>query len=119
MVFALLFGVSFWVAYRTHAIRSGILAAVWSALIASLIWVLAVLVVFYLFNGSAQQTQVFQAEGNFEDFARSGVKDFNTFVMEDFMGASFFHSLLIPLAAALVGAIGAAAGKGLGWLRKS
>ena len=39
---------------------------------------------------------------NLADFAASGMKDFNVFIMEDFLGAVFFHSLIVPLAAALV-----------------
>jgi hypothetical protein len=119
LVFALFFLVGLWVAYQTKAVRNGTLAAVWSALIAALVWYFAVLLIFYLFNGAAQQTQVFRAEGNYEDFARSGLSDFDTFVMEDFMGAGFFHSLLLPLVAAILGTLGATVGKVLARLRKA
>ena len=52
--------------------------------------------VFYAFNGTAQQAQVLQAEGNLADFARSGMSDFNAWAMQDFLGAGFFHLLLEP-----------------------
>jgi hypothetical protein len=65
-----------------------------------------------------QQAQVFRAEGNDIDFVRSGLADFNTFVTEDFMGAGFFHSLLLPAGAAILGSIGAVIGKALARLRK-
>jgi hypothetical protein len=66
-LFGLLAGL--WVAYQTKSWRSGLLAAIWSAVIAGVIWFVAVLFVFYLFNGTPQQTQVFRAEGNYADFA--------------------------------------------------
>ena len=87
------------------------MTATGTAMIASLIWLIAVLTVFYIFRGSPQQTQVFRAEGNYEDFAQSGMSDFNTFIMEDFLGAAFFHLLLGPLVAAILGIIGGLFGK--------
>jgi hypothetical protein len=119
LVLALFFLVGLWVAYRTNVLRNGLLAAVWSAVVGGLIWYVAVLLVFYLFKGTPQQAQVFRAEGNYADFARSGLSDFNAFVMEDFMGAGFFHSLLLPIAAALVGTLGAMVGKVWARLRKA
>jgi hypothetical protein len=66
--------------------------------------------VFYLFYGTARQSQVFRAEGNYEDFQRSAMSDFNAFIMEDFLGATFFHLILEPLLASLLGIIGGLAG---------
>jgi len=100
-----------WVAYQTKSWRYGLLAAIWSAIVASLIWFLAVLLVFYLFNGAPQQAQVFRAEGDDADFARSGLADLNAFMMEDFMGAGFYHSLLLPALAAILGSVSAVIGK--------
>jgi hypothetical protein len=119
LVLALFLLAGLWVAYRTSSWRNGLLAAIWSAAVASVIWFVAVFFVFYLFNGTPQQAQVFQAEGNYVDFARSGLADFNAFVMEDFMGAGFFHSLLLPAMAAILGSIGAAIGKAFARLRKT
>jgi hypothetical protein len=118
LVFVLFFLVGLWVAYQTKAWRNGILAAVWSAIVGGLIWFIAALLIFYLFNDTPQQTQIFRAEGNYADFARSGLHDFNTFVMEDFMGAGFFHSLLLPVMAVIFGTLGAAIGKALTRLRR-
>jgi hypothetical protein len=87
-------------------------------MLSSVIWLIFVLLTFYLFRGTMRQELVFKAEGNFEDFARSGMKDFNTFVMEDFLGAGFFHLLLSPLFAAIFGGIGSMLGKGIVLLRK-
>ena len=118
LVLALFLLAGLWVAYQTKSWRNGLLAAIWSAVVASLIWYITSLFVFYLFNGTPQQAQVFRAEGNYADFARSRLVDINTFVMEDFMGAGFFHSLLLPALAAIFGSIGAAIGKALARLRK-
>jgi uncharacterized membrane protein len=119
LAFVLFFLVGLRVPYHAEALRNGILAAVWSAIVGSLIWLIAALLIFYLFNGTPPQAQVFRAEGNYADFARSGLNDFNTFVMEDFMGAGFFHSLLLPVAAAILGMLGAATGKVLARLRRA
>jgi hypothetical protein len=78
----------------------------WSSGIAALIWLEALLVIIYCFHGSGRQTQVFRAEGNFEDFIRSGQTDFDAFIMQDLMGAGFYHLLLSPIIASLVGAVG-------------
>jgi len=66
-----------------------------------------------MFYGTARQERVFQAEGNFDDFRRSGMDDFRAFITEDFFGATFFHQILGPAVASLLGLIGAAIGKGL------
>ncbi len=98
-------------AYQTRRTRDGTLAALSSALISSLIWFIAALAIYYLFRGTPQQAQVFKAEGNFEDFARSGLGDFDAWVMEDFLGAGFYHLLLGPLIAAVLGTGGGLAGQ--------
>ena len=104
--------------YKSKGIKYGILAAVASAMLSSVAWLLFILLMFYIFRGTVRQETVFMAEGNFEDFARSGMSDFNTFVMEDFLGAGFFHLLLSPLLATVLGTVGSLVGKGIVQLRK-
>ena len=82
-----------------------------SAYIASLVWVITVLAVFYAFRGSPRQALVLRAEGDYDDFARSGMSDFNAFIMEDFMGATFFHLFLGLIVAAGLGVLGGLIGK--------
>jgi hypothetical protein len=118
LVFVLFILAGLWVAYQTKSWRNGLLAAIWSAIVASVIWFLAVLLVFYLFNGTPEQIQVFRAEGNDVDFARSGLANLNAFLMEDFMGAGFYHSLLLPALAAILGSVSAVVGKTFARLRK-
>ena len=116
-VFLIYFLASLLTAYQTRSIRDGVISALGTAMIATLIWSIVTLSMYYLFRGSPQQTQVFQAEGNYADFAQSGMTDFNTFIIEDFMGAVFFHSLLGPFLAMILGTVGGALGKGIAKLR--
>ena len=117
-VFFVYFLSSVLVAYRSRKMGQAVLTGIASAMIASLIWLIAVLAVFYLFRGSPQQAQVFRAEGNYADFTQSGMSDFNTFIMEDFLGAAAYHLLLGPIVATILGAFGGLIGKGLAKLRQ-
>lgn len=117
-VFSLYFLSGLVVAYRTKSLQHAILTSGTSAIISSLIWLITLLTVLYAFRGTPQQAQVFRAEGNYEDFARSGMSDFDVFIMEDFMGATFFHLLLGPFVAIAMGALGGLLGKGTAYLRK-
>jgi hypothetical protein len=103
----LFFMVGLEVGRTTGKLGAGILAAVWGATIASLLWLGSFLVITYLFHGTGRQGRVFQAEGIYEDFRRSGEGDFDTWIMQDSMGAAFFHLLLGPMVAAFLGLMGA------------
>ena len=105
-VFGLYWLSSLVVAYRRKNVRDGILTAGMSAMLSSLIWLIILFVTFYIFRGSARQEQVFLAEGNYQDFAQSGMTDFNAFVMEDFLGAACFHLVLGPAIAVILGIVG-------------
>jgi hypothetical protein len=105
-------------ALRSLSIKNAMLTSVASAFIASLVWVITVLAVFYAFRGSPRQVLVLRAEGDYEDFARSGMSDFNAFIMEDFMGATFFHLLLGLLVAAVLGVLGGLLGKAIARFQK-
>jgi len=112
-VLLVIFSAGLTVAARTGQFRQGVLAGLGSALVASLIFISVILAFFYAFRGTAQQVQVFRAEGNYADYASQGGRDFSTFIMEDFFGAIFFHSLLLPLVGGLLGVLGGLTGKGL------
>ena len=116
-VFAVYFMVGVLLAYQRAPFGAGVVTGVGTAMTSSLLWYIAILVSFYLFLGTERQQQVFRAEGNYVDFQRSGMRDFNTFIMEDFLGAGFFHLLLGPLLAAVLASIGGLAGRGLRRLR--
>ena len=91
--FGIVFGcylvAGFWTVARTRRVSDGVVGSVGAAMVASLIWMICILVCFYLFFDTPQQVQVFRAEGNYDDFLRSGMHDFHTFVMEDFLEPRF------------------------------
>ena len=92
-----------------------LLAAVGAALISTVIWYCVLLATSYVMKGTPQQALVFRAEGDLVDFAQSGAANFQAWMMEDFLGAGFYHLLLGPLVAAILGALGALAGKAATW----
>jgi hypothetical protein len=100
------------VAWRNGRWRSAVLSGVLTAMAAAVVWYAAVLAVFYLFRGSARQAAVLRAEGDFEDFRRSGEASLQVFLMGDFLGAGVFHLLLSPVFGAIMGAFGGLAGLG-------
>jgi hypothetical protein len=108
LVFALMALAGGILAWRTGRLRPALAGGLWTALIGPLIWYAVVLSVFYLFRGTPAQEAVLRAEGDYEDFARSGMGDFNAFVMQDFLGAGFYHLLLSPAFGLVLGALGAA-----------
>ncbi len=110
-VLILFFVAAFWGARTSGSTRAGLLAAVWAALVASLVWYGLVLLVFYAYHGTPAQAQVMLAEGNLEDFQRSGMRNFDAFIYQDFLGAGFFHSILVPAAAGIVGLAGGLLGR--------
>lgn len=112
-VFLLFFVAALLTSWRSKRLKDGIVAALVTSLIYSLVWVIIVLFMLHLFLGSARQEHVLRSEGAYDDFARSGLSDFTTFTMEDSLGAAFFHPILAPLFALILGTIGGFLGK---WL---
>lgn len=108
LVFALMALSGAILAWRTGRLAPALAGGLWTALIGPLIWYAVLLTVSYLFRGTAAQEAVLRAEGDYEDFARSGMSDFNVFVMQDFLGAGFYHLLLSPVFGLVLGGLGAA-----------
>ncbi len=106
LAFVLFFISGVWSVRATRKYFSSVLTSFWCGMVSSLIWLCAVLLVFYLFHDTSQQMAVLQAEGDFEDFKRSGMIDLNAFIIQDFWGAGFFHLLLSPIVATILGSIG-------------
>jgi len=119
LVFAIYTTAGAYVGYKRFPFRLSVLAGAFSAIIGSLIWFIAILASFYFFFGTDRQSRVFRAEGNYDDFKRSGMTDFPTFIMEDFFGAGFFHLLLGPILAAILASLGAITGTCLSRLSKT
>ncbi len=97
-------------AWRSGRLGAAALAGLWTALISALGWYAVALAVFYAFRDTTAQAAVFRAEGDYDDFRRSGMSDFKVFMMQDFLGAGFFHLLLSPLFGVLLGGLGAVPG---------
>lgn len=90
-LFLFLMAAAGWLAYQNGAGPFGsVQAGVWTGVIGSLIWYGVILVTLHLFFGTAQQAQVFQAEGDLQDFVNSGMTDFDIWMVQDFFGAGFF-----------------------------
>jgi hypothetical protein len=94
--------------WRTGRVRLAVYASTLSAMIGSLAFVIAVLGSYCLLRGSALQDRFFRTEGDYDDFARSGLTDFNAWVIEDLFGGVFFHLLPGALIAAALGLIAGA-----------
>jgi hypothetical protein len=95
--------------YRTNKLWQGVIASVGSSVIATLLWAIFTLVVFYAFLGSPQQAQVFQSRWSYQTFALE--RDPNAFFMEEFMGLIFFNLIIGPLVALVLGLVGGMLGK--------
>jgi len=102
-------------AVQTRRARNGPLAALGAAIVSTLLWYIVFLAVTYVMRGTAQQAAVFRAEGNLDDFARSGGTNFEAWLVQDNFGAGFYHLLLGPIIAALLGSLGGLIGKALIW----
>ncbi len=95
-----------WVEIKTGKFFSAVVTSFWSSVFSSLLWLFTVLLLYYLFHNTARELSLLKAEGDFEDFKNSGMSDFNAFIMQDFLGAGFFHLLLGPILASILGTIG-------------
>jgi hypothetical protein len=102
---------------ETGRLWHGVLTAIWSTMIGSLIWVASLLSTYYAFIGTARQEQVLAADQVIEDFKRSGMTDLRAFVLQDYLGGVFFHLLLGLIAAGILGMMGALVAKLLIWQR--
>jgi hypothetical protein len=103
--FVLWFSAGVMAARLSRRIRDAVLSSTLSAMMSSLFNIAAVLASFYLLRGSALQDRFFRTEGDYEDFARSGEKDFNTWIVGDLFGGAFFHFLLGALIGAALGCL--------------
>lgn len=113
LVFLIYIGAGARLTLANLRLRDAAMGAALSAVVSSVVWCIFVLGEFYLFFGTSRQEQILRAEGDFEDFSRSGMHDFPAFIMEDFCGAAFFHLLLGPALAGLLGTLGGLIGIGL------
>jgi hypothetical protein len=107
------------VTLATSWLWSGVLTAVWSSLIGSLIWFILLLTTYYAFLDTAYEARFLEVDQVIADFHRSGMQDLRAFILQDYLGGGFFHSLLGPLLAFPLGALGGLIAKVLRWLGRS
>ncbi len=121
-IVALFVGVAFMagaaVTYRTRHWLQGLLAAIWSLLIGTALWSVAVLLINYVTWGSHQQYGFWLADGAVDEFRRGGDHDFNAFLLEDIHGALFFHPLVGIVLGSIGGLVGSSAAQGVVALRR-
>jgi hypothetical protein len=104
----------------TRRLGLGILTSVWAALIASLCWFILLLGYYFAFLNTPQEARFLEIDQVIADhqrqLQRGGTEDLRTFVYNDYMGGGFFHSLLGPMLAVPLGALGGSAAKFGVWL---
>jgi hypothetical protein len=113
LFFLLLIVAGFSAALTTRRARAGPLAAVLAALIASQLWFILSLAMYYAFIGTAQEARFLEVDQILADFRRNGGSDLRAFIFEDFMGGGFFHSLLAPLLSLPLGLLGGLVAKAI------
>ena len=106
------------IASSGRPLRACIAGAVLAAMISSVLWCVCLLATYQWFEGTARQAGVLLAEGDFDDFRRSGMASFATFEMEDLFGATFFHLLLGPMIAAVLACVAWAGARAVGLFRR-
>jgi hypothetical protein len=104
----------------TRRLGLGVLTSVWAALIASLCWFILLLVSYFAFLNTPQEARFLEIDQVIADHQRhlqkGGTQDLRAFIYNDYMGGGFFHSLLAPLLAVPLGALGGLGAKVGLWL---
>ena len=113
LFFLLLTVAGFSAAVATRRARAGPPAAVWAAMVASQLWFILLLAIYYAFIGTTQEARFLEVDQILADFRRSGGGDLRVFIFEDFMGGGFFHSLLGPLLSLPLGLLGGLVAKAI------
>jgi len=107
----------------TGRVGLGVLTSVWAALIASLCWFILLLVYYFAFLNTPQEARFLEIDQVIADHQRhlqkGGTQDLRAFIYNDYMGGGFFHSLLAPLLAVPLGALGGLGAKVGPWLNSS
>jgi hypothetical protein len=104
----------------TRRLGPAVLTSIWAALIASLCWFILLLVYYLAFLDTPQEARVLEIDQVIADHQRhlqkGGTQDLRTFIYIDLMSSGFFHSLLTPLLAVPLGALGGLGAKIGLWL---
>ena len=112
------FAAGAWTGWRSGQWRQGVMAGVWSLLIGTALWTVGDLLINYLFWGSPQQYGFMAFDGAVEEFRRAGGGDWNAYLIQDMLGATFFHPLLSVIVGAIAGVAGGVLAQGASILRR-
>jgi hypothetical protein len=104
--FVILFAAGFSATRRADRVVAGALAGLWTALIASELWVLFLFLVYLSFVGTAQEARFLVVDQTIADFERSGRRHLRAFIFGDYTGGAFFHSVLGAVFGSLLGSLG-------------
>jgi hypothetical protein len=96
------------VSFAVAGALAGTWAALRTALVGYLVWYPTIWITYLIGDGSAAFDRVLRAEGDYDDFARSGFTDFHAFLVRDFLGAGFYHLVFAVALALAFGRTGAA-----------
>lgn len=106
-----------WAGLRTGQWRQGVMAGVWALVIGTALWTAGDLLINYAFWGSHQQYAFMQADGEVDAFHHAGGGDWNAYLIQDILGATFFHPLLSIIVGAIAGVAGGVLARGVIMLR--
>ena len=107
----------FWAGLRSGQWRQGVMAGFWSLLLGTALWTAGDLLINYAFWGSPQQYGFMLFDGAVEDYRRAGGGDWNAFLIQDILGAAFFHPWLSVIVGAIAGVGGGVLARGMIMLR--
>ncbi len=107
----------------TERLGFGVLTSVWAALMASLCWFILLLTYYFAFLHTPQEARFLEIDQVLADhqrhLQRGGTQDLRAFIYNDLMGGGFFHSLLAPLLAVPLGALGGLGTMLVRWVARS
>jgi hypothetical protein len=76
-------------------------------------WFILLLTTYYLFLGTPMEERFLEVDQVIADFQRSGMNDLRAFIIQDYLGGGFFHSLLGPASRIPAGRSGRHRGEGV------
>jgi hypothetical protein len=93
-------------AYFVSGALSGLRAAVRTALVGYLVWYPTIWFAYFASDGTSGFVRAARAEGEYDDFANSGLGNFHVFLVRDYLGAGFYHVIFAVVLALLTGTAG-------------
>jgi hypothetical protein len=113
------FAVSACAATRTGSLTTGILTAVWSLVLGTVLWSVGWLAMIYAFWGTSDARRFWVSDGAISDYHRSGTSNLSVFLIRDIQGAMFFHPVLSVVLGVTCGLVGAGLARATARMRGS